>query len=89
LRYFVFIHTLGVAIDQEYLMLGWGQRLEEKHPKMRHEIAGYTIIGIEKQDSHAVLSSSGLVMIRSCARGISLTDGDALLKGSQLSHPDQ
>jgi hypothetical protein len=58
LRYFVLIHTLGVAIDEEYLMLGRRQGLEEKHPKMRHEIAGYTIIGVEKQDSHEVLSYS-------------------------------
>src|SRR5712692_3788924 len=48
----VFIHGLGVAIDKQHFMSGGSERLEEKHPKMRHEVAGDAVIGVVKQNSH-------------------------------------
>jgi hypothetical protein len=41
-----FIHRLSVTIDQDNFMAGWSQRLQEKHPKMRHEIARNPVIGV-------------------------------------------
>src|SRR2546426_2597132 len=43
-----FIHRLCVAINQQHLMARWSQRLEQKHPKMRHEIACHAVIGVVK-----------------------------------------
>jgi hypothetical protein len=47
-----FVHGLRVAIHQQHLMARWSQRLEQKHPEMWHEIAGYTVIGVVEKDSH-------------------------------------
>jgi len=46
------VHGLGVTINQQYFMAGRSQRLEQEHPKMRHEIAGYTVVGVIEQNSH-------------------------------------
>ncbi len=48
----VFIHGLGVAIDKQHFMSGGSERFEEKHPQMRHEVAGDAVIGVVKQNSH-------------------------------------
>src|SRR6266571_625763 len=52
-----FVHRLRVAVDQENFVAVGSQCLEQKHPKMRHEVAGHTVIGVVKQDSHVRFSS--------------------------------
>src|SRR6266571_625762 len=52
-----FVHGLRVAVDQENFVAVGSKCLEEKHPKMRHEVAGHTVIGVVKQDSHVRFSS--------------------------------
>src|SRR5258708_848934 len=37
----LFVHWPRVAIDQEHLMLWRGKCLQQKHPEMRHEVAGH------------------------------------------------
>src|SRR5678815_1615477 len=32
-------HRARVAVYKQYFMTGWGERLQEKHPEMRHEVA--------------------------------------------------
>jgi hypothetical protein len=49
---------LCVAIDQEYFVARWSQCLQEKHPKMRHEIACDSIVGVVKQNAHTLISIS-------------------------------
>ena len=41
-------HRLSVSVDQDYFVFGRRQRLEEKHPQMRHEIPRDTVIRIIK-----------------------------------------
>jgi hypothetical protein len=55
-----FVHRLSVAIHQQHFMPGRRERLEQKHPEMRHEIAGYTVVGVVEQNSHdsSLLESS-------------------------------
>src|SRR6185312_801024 len=45
---FLFIHRLGVAVDQDHLMLRRSQGLQQKHPEMRHEISSDTVIRVVK-----------------------------------------
>src|SRR6266852_3278468 len=42
----LFIHRLCIPINQQHLMAGWRQRLQQKHPKMRHEIARDTVVRV-------------------------------------------
>ena len=46
-----FIHGLGVAVNKQDFMFGRGQRLEQKHPEVRHEVASYTIVRIVEKNS--------------------------------------
>src|SRR6266849_3740968 len=48
-----FIHRLCIPINQQHLMAGWRQRLQQKHPKMRHEIARDTVVRVVEYDSHS------------------------------------
>ena len=41
-----FIHGLRVAINQNHFVAGRSQRLQQKHPKMRHEVAGHAVVWI-------------------------------------------
>jgi len=34
----------------------WSQRLEQKHPKVGHEIAGDPVIGVVQQNAHVLIS---------------------------------
>src|SRR5712692_7106483 len=52
----VFIHRLSVAINQEHLVAKRRQGLKKEHPKMRHEIACYAVVGVVKQNSHSSFS---------------------------------
>src|ERR1700730_2492115 len=45
-RYARLIHWLCVAIHQHHLMARRSQRLEKKHPKMRHEIVRHTVVRV-------------------------------------------
>jgi hypothetical protein len=45
---------LRIAVNQQYLMAWRRARLKQKHPKVRHEIAGHAVVGVVKQDSHSV-----------------------------------
>ena len=47
-----FIHGLGIAVNQQNLMARWSERLQQKHPEVRHEIARDPIVGVIKQNSH-------------------------------------
>src|SRR3982074_202830 len=38
------IHGLSVAINQQNFVTSGCQGLEEEHPKVRHEVAGYTVV---------------------------------------------
>src|SRR6266568_1133563 len=42
----LFIHRLCIPINQQHLMPRWRQRLQQKHPKMRHKIARDAVVGI-------------------------------------------
>src|SRR6267142_2108898 len=48
----LFIHGLGVSVNQDYFVAGWGERSEEKHPRMRHKIASYAVVGVVQQNFH-------------------------------------
>src|SRR6185312_3540362 len=61
LRNFVFVHRLGVAIDQKNFMVRRSERLEQKHPEVRHEIAGYAVVRAVKQNSHGTPSRDRLL----------------------------
>jgi hypothetical protein len=37
-------HRLGVAVDQQHLVLGRSERLEQEHPQVRHEIPRHPVI---------------------------------------------
>ncbi len=52
LRDLSLVHGLGIAINQQHFMAGRGQRLQQKHPEVWHEIAGYTIVRVIEQNSH-------------------------------------
>src|SRR6266404_6202586 len=41
-----FIHGLRVAVNQHHFVARWSQCLQQKHPKMRHEVARYTVIWV-------------------------------------------
>ena len=63
LRDLSLVHGLRVAVDQQHFMSGRSQRLEQKHPEMRHEIAGDPVVGVIKQNSHdcSLLSESSSI----------------------------
>ena len=44
------IHGLRIAVDQNHFVSGRGERLQKKHPQMRHEIAGDPVVGVIEQD---------------------------------------
>ena len=48
-----FIHGLRVAIDQNDFMAGRSQRLEQKHPEVRHEITRDPVVRVVEQNAHA------------------------------------
>ena len=54
LRDLGFVHGLGVAVDQQDFMARRGQRLEQKHPEVRHEVARDPVVGVIEQDFHKV-----------------------------------
>jgi hypothetical protein len=33
-------------MNEQHFMLGWGERLEQKHPQVRHEIARHSIVRV-------------------------------------------
>ena len=43
---------LGVAVDQEHLMSGRGERLQQKHPQVWHEILRHAVVGAIEEDLH-------------------------------------
>ncbi len=47
-----FIHRMCVAIHQQHFMARRRERLQQEHPKMRHEIARDTVVGVIQQDFH-------------------------------------
>jgi hypothetical protein len=50
---FLFIHRTRVPVDQQDLMAGRRQRLQEKHPQMRHKTTRHAIIRIIEQNPHS------------------------------------
>ena len=46
------VHRLRVAVDQHDFMAGRRERLEEKHPQVRHEIFRNAIVGTIEQYFH-------------------------------------
>src|SRR5690348_1385013 len=43
------VERLGVAVDQQNLVSRRRKRFQQKHPKVRHEVARYAVVGtIEK-----------------------------------------
>jgi hypothetical protein len=48
----VIVHGLGVAVDQQDLVLGGRQRLQQEHPQVRHEVPGYPVIRVIQEDLH-------------------------------------
>jgi hypothetical protein len=57
------IHKLSIAIDEQHLMAGRGQGFEQKHPEVRHEVPGHTVVGVVEQNSHdkSLLRSLGFI----------------------------
>ncbi len=53
-----FVHGLRIAVDKDDFMASWRERFEEKHPKVRHEIASNPIVRVIEQDPHAYISVS-------------------------------
>ena len=51
-------HRLGVAINQQYFIAGWCQGLQQKHPKVRHEVLGHAVIGVIQQNFQRFSRSS-------------------------------
>jgi hypothetical protein len=43
---FLFVHRVGIAVDEQHFMAGRRQRLQQKHPEMRHEVARHPVIGV-------------------------------------------
>ncbi len=43
-------HRVSVAIDQQYFIAGWRQRLQQEHPKVRHEVLSHAVIGVVQQN---------------------------------------
>src|SRR6266446_2473531 len=41
-----FIHRLRVAVNQHYLVARRSQCLQQKHPKVRHEVAGHAVVRV-------------------------------------------
>jgi hypothetical protein len=48
-----FIHRLGITVDKKYFVSWRCQRLKQKHPEMRHEVMGHTIIRIVEKNIHS------------------------------------
>ena len=44
-------HRLRVAIDQNHFMPAGRKRLQQKHPKVGHEVLRDTVVGVIEQDS--------------------------------------
>ena len=42
------VHLAGIAIEKEYLVFGRGQRLQQEHPQVRHEIVRDFVIRVIK-----------------------------------------
>ena len=38
-------HGMRVAVDQQHLVVRGRQRLQQKHPQVRHEVPGHAVIG--------------------------------------------
>ena len=41
-------HRAGVAVDQDHLVAGRRERLEEEHPEVRHEVARHAVVRVVK-----------------------------------------
>ena len=53
---FLFVQRLRVAIHEEHVVPGRGQRFEKKHPEMRHEVVGHFVVGIIEENIHRRLA---------------------------------
>ena len=42
----------GVGINEDHLMTGRGDRLKQKHPEVRHEVARHPVVRVVQQNSH-------------------------------------
>jgi hypothetical protein len=43
-------------IDQQHLVLRGRQRLQQKHPEVRHEVGRYAVVRVVQQNSHLIKS---------------------------------
>jgi hypothetical protein len=43
-------HRLGIAIDQNNLMAGGRERLQQKHPEVGHEVLRDAVVGVVQKD---------------------------------------
>ncbi len=50
-----FVHGLGVPVDQHHFVAGRGQRLQQEHPQMRHEVSRNAIVGAIEQYFHRLI----------------------------------
>ena len=47
-------HRLGIAVDKDDFVFLRRQRLQKKHPQMRHEIPRDAVIGVVEQNFHSL-----------------------------------
>ena len=46
------VHRLRVAIHQQHFIASGSERLQQKHPQVRHEITGYTVVWVIEKNFH-------------------------------------
>ena len=61
---------LCVAIDQDDFVLRRRERLQQKHPQMRHEVLGDAIIGIIQKDFHLCVPAPPIRLLRRLLRQV-------------------
>ncbi len=45
-------HRLRIAVDQQDFVFRRRERLQQKHPEMRHEVPGHTVVWAVEQNRH-------------------------------------
>src|SRR5206468_3444059 len=49
-RHFIFGHRLSIAVNEKHFVPWRCEALQQKHPEVRHEITGNTVVGTVKEN---------------------------------------
>ena len=81
----VFIHGLGIAVDQENFVALGSKHLKEKHPQMRHEVTRDPVVRVIEQNPHRFFLQSNMLLCHTIRR---VKDRKIAMPGTARGEPN-